>query len=363
MYKEPPLTQYIKLQRLRWDGHVARMGEERIPQKLMYNRIHGKRLRKRWLAQGIRDTKKHTILQSRKNSGTREFGVAFIIDNKIKQHIKDFTPINERMCKIRIKTHFFNLTIINVHCPTEDQDEILKTEFYQKLEQIYDSAPRNDIKMIIGDMNAKIGKEEEYIGTTGKHSLHDESNENGNLLIDFATSKNMVISSTYFPRRDIHKITWISPDGETGIQIDHVLIDKRAATSILNVRSRRGACCNSDHMLVQTTFRCKINQNKSSKTERKERLNIDKLKDQDIRDKLEKEISEKLQEKENPTLESHWENIKNTTKTAAKEILGINKGNETDQWFDEECKRAIGERNKAHRLYMIRRTPVSYTHL
>ena len=44
-------------------------------------------------------------------------------------------------------------------------------------------------------MNAKIGKEEEYIGTTGKHSLHDESNKNGNLLIDFATSKNIVISS------------------------------------------------------------------------------------------------------------------------------------------------------------------------
>ena len=43
MYKESQLTQYIRLQRLRWAGHVATMGENRIPRKLLYTRIHGKR--------------------------------------------------------------------------------------------------------------------------------------------------------------------------------------------------------------------------------------------------------------------------------------------------------------------------------
>jgi hypothetical protein len=53
-------------------------------------------------------------------------------------------------------------------------------------------------------------------------------------LIDFAVSKNMVISSVRFPHKDIYKETWISPDGLTKNQIDHVLIDARHASDIID---------------------------------------------------------------------------------------------------------------------------------
>jgi hypothetical protein len=89
--------------------------------------------------------------------------------------------------------------------------------------------------MIIGDLNAKVGKEELYSGTIG--SLHINTNENGQRIIDLATSRNLVISSTYFPHKSIHKETWRSPDGKTRNQIDHVLIDRTGASSIMDVRT------------------------------------------------------------------------------------------------------------------------------
>jgi hypothetical protein len=46
-------------------------------------------------------------------------------------------------------------------------------------------------------------------------------------VVDFATSKNLVVESTMFPHRNIHKYTWTSPDGKTNNRIDHVLIDRR----------------------------------------------------------------------------------------------------------------------------------------
>jgi endonuclease/exonuclease/phosphatase family metal-dependent hydrolase len=146
-----------------------------------------------------------------------------------------------------MKTKFHNMWIINAHGPTEEKVEYIKDDFYQTLEHISNALPQNDIKLIVGDFNAKIGKEEIYKGIIGRHSLHAISNDNGERVVDFAGSKNMVISLTCFIHPDVHRQIWLSPDGLTANQIDHVLIDKRFASSIMDVRSHRGAHCNSDH--------------------------------------------------------------------------------------------------------------------
>jgi len=88
-----------------------------------------------------------------------------------------------------------------------------------------DACPKHDVKLIIGDLNAQIGKEAIYYPTTGKHAYHQESNENGKRLIHLAASRNMVIGTTLFPHKDIYKITWRSPDVHHFCQIDHLLID------------------------------------------------------------------------------------------------------------------------------------------
>jgi len=71
------------------------------------------------------------------------------------------------------------------------------------------------------------------------------------MLIDFAISKNMVITSTIFPHRDIYKGTWLAPDGKTVNQIEPAMIDRRVITSTIDVKTRRGAVIGSDHFLLQ----------------------------------------------------------------------------------------------------------------
>jgi len=73
-------------------------------------------------------------------------------------------------------------------------------------------------------------------------------------MIDFAITKYMAISSTLFQHRRIHKETWRSPDETTSNQTDHVMIDSRHATDILDVKSCRGADCNSDHYMVKIKY-------------------------------------------------------------------------------------------------------------
>jgi exonuclease III len=100
----------------------------------------------------------HLIFYSGKEIGKREFGVAFVVDKSLKSSILDFKPVSDRICVLHIKSKFFNISLINVHAPTEDKEDFVKDEFYQELERVYDSTAINDTKIIIGDLNAKVGK-------------------------------------------------------------------------------------------------------------------------------------------------------------------------------------------------------------
>jgi endonuclease/exonuclease/phosphatase family metal-dependent hydrolase len=137
-----------------------------------------------------------------------------------------------------------------VQAPSENKSDDSKDRFYEELEQDFHHFPRYHMKILLGDFNAKVGRENIFKLTIGKEILHQDSNDNGVRIVNFATSKNLVVKSTIFPHRTIHKYTWTSPDGQTHNQIDHVLVDRRRHSSIIDVRSFSGADCDTDHYLV-----------------------------------------------------------------------------------------------------------------
>ena len=111
------------------------------------------------------------------------------------------------------------------YAPTVDGDEDDKDRFYDSLQEMVDKTPRHDATMILGDFNAKVGREVYIFGSAiGAHSMHEECNENGIRLASFANANRMIVGGTIFPHKSIHKETWNSPDNETKNQIDHVFI-------------------------------------------------------------------------------------------------------------------------------------------
>jgi hypothetical protein len=66
------------------------------------------------------------------------------------------------------------------------------------------------MKNLLGDFNAKVGRENIFKPTTGNVSLYKLSNDNGVRLVNFATSKNLRVKSTTFQHRNIHIHTWTS---------------------------------------------------------------------------------------------------------------------------------------------------------
>jgi hypothetical protein len=122
-----------------------------------------------------------------------------------------------------------------VHAPTEEKSDNSKDSFCEELEQVFNHFPTYHVKILLGKFNAKLGREDTFKPTIGNESLHEDSNDNSVREVNFATSKDLVVKSTMFPHQNIHKYTWTSPDGKTHDQIDHVLIDRRWHSSILDV--------------------------------------------------------------------------------------------------------------------------------
>jgi hypothetical protein len=159
------------------------------------------------------------------------------------------------MSYIILRGRWCNIIVFNVHAPFEDKGDDEKDSSYEELGRVFDQFPRYDMKIILGDLSAKVGRENIYKPTIGNESLHEISNDYGVRVVNFATSKNLVVKSTMFPHRKIHKYSWTSPEGNTHNLTDHNLIDRRRHSSILDVRSFRGADCDTDHYLVVAKVR------------------------------------------------------------------------------------------------------------
>ena len=132
--------------------------------------------------------------------------------------------MNERLCMIRLKCKYNNLTLINIYAPTEDKADVEKEKFYDDLQTVLDRSPKSDTVIVLGDTNAKLGKEDVYNEVRGKHTLHELSNRNGEMLLEFALGNNLKVMSTQFQHKKIHKGTWLAPDQRTLKQTDHVMI-------------------------------------------------------------------------------------------------------------------------------------------
>jgi hypothetical protein len=128
------------------------------------------------------------------------------------------------MLYIILRGHWCDIPVLNVIASTEDKSDDVKDSFYEELECVFDKFPKYHMKILFRDFSAKVGREYIFKPTPRNESLHKISNYSGIGIVNFGTSKNMIIESTVFPHHNIHKFIWTSPDGKTQNQIMNLTI-------------------------------------------------------------------------------------------------------------------------------------------
>jgi exonuclease III len=111
------------------------------------------------------------------------------------------------MSYIILRGRWCNIFVVNVHTPCEDKSDDVKYSFYEELGRVFDQFSRYDLKILLGDFNVKVGREDIFKPTIGNESSYKSSNDTGVRVVNLDKSKNPVLKSTMFPHRSIHKYT------------------------------------------------------------------------------------------------------------------------------------------------------------
>ena len=64
------------------------------------------------------------------------------------------------MISVRFQGKPFNITVIQAYAPTSNTEEAEDEWFYEDLQDLLELTPKKDVFFIIGDWNAKVGRQE-----------------------------------------------------------------------------------------------------------------------------------------------------------------------------------------------------------
>jgi hypothetical protein len=67
--------------------------------------------------------------------------------------------VSERLLYIILRSRWCCIIVLNVHAPTEDRPDDVKDSLYEELEHIFDGLPKYYTKILLGDFNAKVGRD------------------------------------------------------------------------------------------------------------------------------------------------------------------------------------------------------------
>jgi hypothetical protein len=129
---------------------------------------------------------------------------------------------------------WFHIIVLKVQAPIEDNIDDVKDSLYEKFECILDEFHKYHTKMLL-NFNAKVGREDIFKPRVWNGSLLKTNNDNGVRVVNFATSETLIVKNTMFPHCNINKYICMPPCWESHDLIDHILIDRRRHSSILDV--------------------------------------------------------------------------------------------------------------------------------
>ena len=219
----------------------------------------------RWTQSGKLASEGTTFMYSGGTEHKHDIGI--FLNEETAKCVSGFWRISERVMVVRLKGRSFDICLIQCYAPTADNTDDEVDKFYDQLDRAIKQCRSQDIRIVIGDLNAKVGGERDgrAVGLFGL----GQRNERGSRLVEWCTANRFVIMNTWFEHHMKNLCTWKSPGDTCRNQIDYIMINERFRNAIAGVRTYPGEDCDSDHILLMGKLRINLKKLRRSKMKRK----------------------------------------------------------------------------------------------
>ncbi|GFO32883.1 craniofacial development protein 2-like [Plakobranchus ocellatus] len=140
---------------------------------------------------------------------THERGVGILFDVTTAKSLGSWCPISDRVVEAKLVAKSINLGIIQVYASTSDSEDVEVEGFYEEIEKAKGNLKSQDIKIVMGDFNAKVWDDrvEDVVEPSGTGTV----NERGKRLIEWCQVNDFTITNTWYQNHPRRQWTWKSP--------------------------------------------------------------------------------------------------------------------------------------------------------
>ena len=206
------------LQETRWVGHKAKE-IERTGYKLWYTGINRSRN-----------------------------GVGIVVNKDLKEDVVNVKRYGDRIIAIKLVLGEEIVNVMSVYAPQVGLGDGHKEKFWEDLEGVLLEIPQGEMVFIGGDLNGHVGRDGDgYIGVHGGHGFGNR-NEEGKDILEFSVAYDLMVTNTFFKKREEHLVTYKS--GSSRTQIDFFLTRKRDRLACKDCKVIPGESLTSQHRLL-----------------------------------------------------------------------------------------------------------------
>ena len=229
----------------------------------------------KWFGQDVYNIEGYTILHSGcsvPRSGEavdRNEGVGIVLDpctTEAWRHAGEvWKAVSPRLVLTRLKLGGSSgsppyATVVSAYAPTHRSSQEKKDEFYTDLQSTLDGVNKDDVLLLLGNFNARVGKSErhdggsDWTGVRGYHGVGN-MNESGEALLTFCALNGLAIMNTTFEKKEVYMYTWQHPGSKQWHCIDYVIMRQSQRKLCCDVTVLRSAECWTDHKLVRVQLK------------------------------------------------------------------------------------------------------------
>ena len=269
-------------------------------------------------------------------------GIGVLVAERWVDSVVDVHRINDRIMVLKVAVGKRVLNVLSAYAPQAGRTEKEKEVFWLAMRNAVLAVKEEESLVLCGDMNGHVGRDTDgYSGVHGGHGF-GVRNAEGESLLDFAVSMELVIANTFFKKSDSKLVTYESGGART--MIDFVLVKRDERSMVKNVEVINGEPCLTQHkLLICKMVLCERPERR--KINLKPRVKIWKLRKTDVKEQFRTEVNDNLVEMFDDTVENSWKGMKDCWMNAADKVCGKTRGGQRKRretwWWNDSVSEAV----------------------